>query len=181
VHHDAAPRDPPPGAPSGRDIASLTADDLRAFRVGGEPIPPLTDAIALCHDRVRLYCELKGAATADPAARLLEPLGSGAAVHSFDHRQIAECRRFAPTLARGVLESSYHLDPTESLRSVDGRDLWMAWELIDADLVSAVHGAHGRVVAWTVNTAAAMSRLANLGVDAVCTDEVTLARETFGR
>ena len=87
----------------------------------------------------------------------------------------------APALPRGVLETSYHVDPTASLRSVNGRDLWQQWELIDQPLVDAVHAEQGRVVAWTVNDAVVMSRLAALGVDALCTDDVTLARRVLGR
>ena len=55
-----------------------------------------------------------------------------AAVHSFDHRMVADARRLAPPLARGVLETSYHVDPSASLRAVAARDLWQHEALIDA-------------------------------------------------
>ncbi|MFI5245441.1 MAG: glycerophosphodiester phosphodiesterase, partial [Gemmatimonadales bacterium] len=111
---------------------------------------------------------------------LLEGRAS-AAVHAFDHRQIAAARRLAPALARGVLEASYHIDPTGSMASVDARDLWQAADLIDRELVDAAHARGGRVVAWTVDDPAMMRHLATLGVDALCTNDVALCRSTLGR
>ena len=65
------------------------------------------------------------------------------------------------------------------MAAVDARDLWQHWELIDGTLVRAVHERGGRVVAWTVNHATEMQRLARLGVDGLCTDDVALARRTL--
>ncbi|MFI5232825.1 MAG: glycerophosphodiester phosphodiesterase [Gemmatimonadales bacterium] len=181
VHHDAVPHAAPGVARPNLDIRSLTADQLRAFRVSGEPIPTLEEVIGVVAGRVTVYCELKGADTAAAAVKLLAPLGRRAAVHAFDHRQIAVARRIAPVIARGVLEASYHIAPTASMESVDARDLWMAAELIDADLVRAVHARAGRLSAWTVNAAPEMQRLAALGVDVLCTDDVALCRSVLGR
>jgi glycerophosphoryl diester phosphodiesterase len=186
VHHDPVPGEAPSTALAGRAIPTLTAEELRGFRVRGEPIPTLAQVLEAVGLKLAVYCELKGAGTGAPAVNLLaEASGSAtgrswrAAVHSFDHRQVAEARRLAPSLPRGVLETSYHLDPTASLRSVDARDLWQHWELIDQALVDAVHAHGGRVVAWTVNDAEAVARLAAMGVDALCTDDVPLARRVL--
>jgi glycerophosphoryl diester phosphodiesterase len=179
VHHDAVPGEAPSPALSGRLIRTLTAAELRTFRVRGEPIPTLPEVLAAVGSKLALYCELKGELTAAPAAALLAAGSTRAAVHAFDHRQVAVARRIAPSLPRGVLETSYHLDPTASLVSVGARDLWQYWEMIDQPLVDAVHARSGRVVAWTVNAAAEMLRFAEMGVDALCTDDVALARELF--
>ena len=175
VHHDAAPAEAPARALAGRAISTLTSDELRAFRVRGEPIPTLADVLDAVGSSLTVYCELKGAGTAEPAVKLLSDSRWRSAVHGFDHRQVAEARRIAPSLARGVLESAYHLDPTASMASVDARDLWQYWELIDGALVEAVHSRGGRIVAWTVNDADVMARFAGMGVDAICTDDVATA------
>jgi len=180
VHHDAVPHNAPSPALAHRDIRSMTLEELSAFRVGGQPIPTLAQVIEAIGDRLTVYCELKGPGTADAAVRLLEKRGSSAAVHAFDHRQVAVARRLAPALARGVLEASYHIVPTDSMASVDARDLWQAAELIDREMVDAVHARGGRVIAWTVDTAAEMTRFAGLGVDALCTNDVALCRSTLG-
>jgi glycerophosphoryl diester phosphodiesterase len=41
-------------------------------------------------------------------------------------------------------------------------------------LVDAVHAAGGSVIAWTVNDGAAAARLASIGVDGICTDDLRL-------
>jgi glycerophosphoryl diester phosphodiesterase len=46
--------------------------------------------------------------------------------------------------------------------------------LIDATFVDTVHAAGGRVVAWTVNDRADAARLAALGVEALCSDDVRI-------
>jgi glycerophosphoryl diester phosphodiesterase len=181
VHHDAIPHHAPSPAVANRDIRSLTAEQLQAFRVSGEAIPTLAQVIHAIGGRLNLYCELKGPDTAAPAVQLLAPLGARTAVHAFDHRQVAVARRLAPAVARGVLEASYHIAPTASMESVDARDLWMAAELIDRDLVAAVHARGWRIAAWTVDTPVEIERLATLGVDALCTNDVALCRSVLGR
>jgi glycerophosphoryl diester phosphodiesterase len=181
VHHDPVPHDPPNRALAGRAIGSLTLEELGAFRVGGERIPTLEEVTDAVGGRAIVYCELKGAGTAAPAVALLERLGAGAAVHSFDHRQIAEARRLAPAVPRGVLEASYHIAPTFSMESVDAWILWMAADLIDRDLVDAVHARGARLAAWTVDAPTEMQRLARLGVDALCTNDVARCRSVLGR
>lgn len=179
VHHDAVPVDAPSPALAGRPIRTLTSSQLQTFRIRGEPIPTLAEVLDDAGPSRSVYCELKGEGTAAPAVALLAPHSARAAVHGFDHRQIAEARRLAPSLPRGVLETSYHIDPIAGLVSVDARDLWQYWELIDQPLVHAVHARGSRIIAWTVNEPEAMERLARLGVDAICTDDVTLAQRTL--
>jgi len=181
VHHDAIPHDPPRADLGERAISTMTFEELAAFRVGGEPIPRLADVFARVGGQLVVNCELKGAGTAAPTLALIATTGARAAVHAFDHRQLALARNLAPVVPRGVLETSYHIDPTASMASVDARDLWQYWEMLDEALVSAVHARGGRVVAWTVDDPAEMARLAALGVDALCTNDPALARATFPR
>jgi glycerophosphoryl diester phosphodiesterase len=187
VHHDAILGGEPPTPLSGRAIRTVTSGELLAFRVRGEQVPTLAAVLDAVGQRMVVYCELKGPGTAGPAVRALtDPSrhvpGSPwrTAVHSFDHRMVDEARRLAPELPRGLLEASYHLDPTASLSSVDARDLWQHWELIDEALVDAVHARAGRVVAWTANDTDVMARLAAMRVDALCTDDVAAARRVLG-
>jgi glycerophosphoryl diester phosphodiesterase len=179
VHHDAIPRDPPRPELANREIRSLTVEELSAFRVGGQPIPTLAQVIDAVEGALVIYCELKGFGTAPQAVKMLESRGA-AAVHSFDHRQIAAARQLAPHLARGVLEASYHVVPTDTMAGVDARDLWEAAELIDREMVDAAHARGGRVIAWTVDDPAMMRKLAAIGTDGLCTNDVALCRSTLG-
>lgn len=167
LHDRTVPAEPEPLL-----VDSLTLEELGAFRVDGEPIPTLSEVLAAVSPRLRIYCELKGLRTAGPALELLRSRGDAAAVHSFDHRMIAEARTIAPIVARGVLESAYHTDPTASLREHGARDLWQDAGWIDRDMVDRVHSAGGRVIAWTVNWPRHAQMLADIGVDGICTNYV---------
>jgi glycerophosphoryl diester phosphodiesterase len=158
----------------------LTLADVREFRIEGAAIPTLEDVIATVGGRLRIYCELKGGGTVGLAVAALAPLGDRAAVHSFDHRMVAEAARIAPALARGVLETSYHRDPCFPMRDVGARDLWQHDALVDAALVAGVHAEGGRVIAWTVNDPERARALAAMGVDGLCTDDVATMRRVTG-
>lgn len=183
VHHDAIVRGTVPDAAlAGRPIRALTRAEVAAFRLpDGSAVPTLADVATLLGSRATLYCELKGAGTAEPAAAVLRASGVRCAVHSFDHRMVAAAAVAAPDIPRGVLEVSRHLDSAAILRSVHARDLWQLVEYMDETLVSEVHAAGGRVVAWTGNDPQVLERLAQWGVDALCTDDVAQARRVLGR
>ena len=172
VHHD-----PTVDTMSGpRRIGEMTLGALAELRVRKEPIPTLEQVVRALPAPMRIYCELKGPGTAPDAVTLLAPRGEAAAVHSFDHRMVADARRLSPSLPRGVLEASYHIDPTASLTSVAARDLWENEALIDRALIDAVHRAGGRIIAWTVDDPARAAALAALGVDGLCTNDVAGVR-----
>jgi len=90
------------------------------------------------------------------------------AVHSFDHRIIARLGKKRPSLSRGVLLASYLLDPVAVVRSAGADVLWQEAHLIDQDLVQLMHEAGCRLIAWTANTEAEISRLAKMGADGIC-------------
>lgn len=143
---------------------------------------PTLDAVLQLHAERGLvaYVELKGPGTAPGTLEALRRHRLRGAVHAFDHRQIALARSLDTSLPRGVLEVSYPVDPLHALTMVDGRDLWRNWPFIDEALVQAAKASGKRIVAWTVNTAEVMERFAVLGVDAICTDDVALARRVLG-
>lgn len=140
-------------------------------------VPTLGEVLELHAARGLIaYAELKGPGCAPGTIAALERFGRPAAVHAFDHRMIAEARRLAPGIPRGVLEVSYPVDHLHALQAVGGRDLWRQWPFVDAELLAAANAAGCRVIAWTVNDPADMERLAALGVHGICTDDVALAR-----
>ena len=174
VHHDPIPRatsqDP---ALTGRPIASLTHRELQGFRVEGvAEIPTLAAVLDLVGKRATVYVEIKGQNIERAVLRVLDQSTASCAVHSFDHlavRRVGELRASTPT---GALVTRRPLDAGALLRELGARDLWPEWPLIDEALVTQVHGAGGRVIAWTVNDRGQATRLAALGVDGVCTDLV---------
>jgi glycerophosphoryl diester phosphodiesterase len=173
VHHDFVPRaDTTIPALRERPIAELTAEELATFRVSGEPIPALGDVLEAIARRATVYVEIKGRgierlviatiARAAPAGRV--------PVHSFDHRTVVRAREIEPRIASGILLVSYLIEPAQTLQAAGARDYWQEWSMIDEELVQSVHGAQGRVIAWTVNEPEVARRLASMGVDGICTD-----------
>lgn len=183
VHHDPVIRGTSSDATvAGRPIPELTTAEVASFRLAdGGPVPTLLEVAALLRDHLTLYCELKGEGTAAASLDVLRPGGGRCAVHSFDHRMIAAAALLAPSVARGVLEVSRHVDAASSLQSASARDLWQMIDFIDDELVHQVHAAGGRVIAWTANDPGAVERLAALGVDGFCGDDVGMLRSVLGR
>jgi glycerophosphoryl diester phosphodiesterase len=165
---------------AGRQIAELTLLEVRSG-VHGEALPLLSEVIEEVSGRCTLYVELKAKHIESEVARMVARHASWCAVHSFDHRMVARLRALAPDVPRGVLMSSYLLDPVAPIADHAARDLWQQWELIDEDLVVAAHARGARVIAWTVNDPVSARQLAVWGVDGLCTDRadefVHLARE----
>jgi glycerophosphoryl diester phosphodiesterase len=187
VHHDPV-LGAATGALAGAAIAKLTLPELR--RAGKAPevaVPTLAEVLALVAERAVVYVEIKGtgierlvvdAIAAAPRARC--------AVHSFDHRIVRYARELSSStsgtaLPVGILMVSRPIDPVAAMRAAGARDLWQHWELLDEELVRAVHGAGGRVVAWTVNDAGDAARFAAMGVDGLCTDVPDVVRAALQR
>ena len=174
VHHD-------PVLDDGTPIATLPLAEVTARTAHGEVIPTLDAVFEAVGPRMRVYCELKGPDTAAGTLACIARHGaaSRAAVHAFDHREVARAARLSPAVPRGVLESSYPVELLAAARAVSARDLWRARAFVDADLVRAAHADGRRVIAWTVNDEATLRALAAIGVDGLCTDDVALARRMF--
>jgi glycerophosphoryl diester phosphodiesterase len=174
VHHDDRLAD-------GREIAALAWEEMQKVRVRGEPIPLLESVFSAVGPVLRVYVELKGRDTAADALGIIRARAATgqAAVHAFDHRLMASARAIDPAVPRGVLEVSYTIDPLAAAHTVDARDVWRHLEFIDEALVRAAHDEGRRVIAWTVNEPDQMTRLARIGVDGICTDDVALALRTL--
>jgi glycerophosphoryl diester phosphodiesterase len=184
VHHDPhLGRPAVANAPlAGAAIADLPLAELRTHELAaGVGIPTLEEVLQLAAGRATVYVEVKAAAAESLVAALLAGREAWTAVHSFDHRVPLRTRRHQPSVPVGILSSSYLLDNVGPMHAVEARDLWQHWALLDADLVAAVHGAGGRVIAWTANEPEAIVALAALGVDGICTDVTDVARRLLDR
>jgi len=165
VHHD-------PVLTGGEPLNTLTLPQATAsLLANGERVPTLAAVLELIGDR-DAWIEVKSLPSVYDTT-LLATLDAGPfparyAIHSFDHRIIARLARLRPGLRAGALLAARVLDPVGVLKASGATTLWQEWAMIDQALVDAVHGAGGRVIAWTVNDAAVARRLAGLGVDGLC-------------
>lgn len=174
VHHDATLSKSSRGL-AGRAIAEVEWPALAASAESAATrIPTLADVFGIVPAGGTVYVEVKGTSIEPLVARAVSDTRVRCAVHSFDHASIARLKALAPRVARGILFDRAGTDVEAALRSTGARDVWPEWTLIDRALVERAHAAGARVIAWTVNDAAAAARLASMGVDGVCTDDVRL-------
>jgi glycerophosphoryl diester phosphodiesterase len=168
VHHDPRLRD-------GRAIAECDEAALRRYEVApGVGIPTLRNVCDLVVGRAELFVEVKGAAMEHSVLEVLRKYRGAFAIHSFDHPLIARLHALDGTLRLGILFEQSPPDVGTLMAATGARDVWPELELVTPALVQQVHAAGGRVIPWTVNTPAEVSRLVELGVDALCGDDIAL-------
>lgn len=169
---------------------------VRAARIDArEPIPLLTDLLAAWPE-VRINLDLKAAASVSAAVAAIRRTGSleRVCVGSFSSRRIAAARR---ALGSHLCTS---LGPRAALRLrlPDGAQHWPkkarrrptalcaqvparigARAFVNARYLAAAHELGLQVHAWTVNDPAEMTRLLELGVDGIITDEAAVLRDVL--
>jgi glycerophosphoryl diester phosphodiesterase len=172
AHHD-------PFIRGGPEIARADWHRLRrSAESGGFEIPTLQAVCELVADRVELFVEIKGAGIEEEVLRVLARHRGRHAIHSFDHETIARLARHADPPRLGLLFERPVPDVSALLASHRARDAWPHHSLVDQTMVAAVHGAGGRVIAWTANAREDIARLTTLGVDGICSDDVALIATT---
>ena len=172
VHHDPSTQAMPL---AGRAIANCPWNDVRRVDFGsGIGIPRLIDVLTAAPSTATIYVEIKGVDIERAVADVIRQSSARCAVHSFNHDAIARLHDIAPELARGILFDDSTTDVLTVMKVTGARDVWPHWKLIDASLVSTIHGAGGRVIAWTVNEPHVAQRLIDIGVDGLCSDDVRL-------
>lgn len=183
VHHDPSVRViATDGSTRLLRIAAATLNEIgRAAGDASAKIPTLREVLDLVGGRATVYVEIKGTAIEEQVVSCVREYPTPCSVHAFDHRVARRVHALAPEIPVGLLLSSYLLDPARALRDAGARDLWQQWDLIDEPLVADVHRFGGRVIAWTVNDAAAGRTLAGWGVDALCTDAIPEVRAGIAR
>lgn len=170
VHHDATLAD-------GAAIATLTLDELGAHESSpSRRIPTLLEVCALVKGRAELFVELKGEGIEHHVAALLFSYDGPRAVHSFDHAMIRRLAALQRGLRLGILVEDAAMSVTEvtdAMRSAGALDLWPHYPLVTERMVEEAHAIGGRVLPWTVNDPVDGARFAGLGVDGICTDDIT--------
>ncbi|MEO7084217.1 MAG: glycerophosphodiester phosphodiesterase [Gemmatimonadaceae bacterium] len=175
VHHDST-LGPAARELSGVPIVDIPWRDLNRVRFDSDvAIPSLQAVLAATPVGVTVYAEIKGSGIEELVAADIAASDTRCAVHSFDHDAIARFAEIMPRTRRGILFDRLDgADVPAEMRRTGALDVWLDHRLIDRRLLDAVHGAAGRVIAWTVNDRATAERLARLGVDALCGDDVRL-------
>jgi len=176
IHHDATTNSRPGESGPRVAIADTTLSALREIPIADGPIPTLNELLARTPEDRAVFVEVKAKGIETAVVSVIRAAAKQCAVHSFDHRVARRVREVAPEIPVGILQTSYPIDPLRPMHDADARDLWQHWELIDRELIDAVHADGGRVIAWTVNHGDVARRLASWGVDGICTDVPAVMR-----
>jgi glycerophosphoryl diester phosphodiesterase len=172
-------------------VAQLPWDTVRQARIGGkQPIPRLDDLFGAWPD-VRINIDVKVDEAVGPLANAIERAQAHhrVCVASFSdaRRRDVVKRLSAPVATSGGTNSVALLRfggrlARPALRDVDcfqvperhGR-----WPLVTSTTVREAHAIGKQVHVWTVNDAADMRRLLNLGVDGIVTDRADVLRDVL--
>ncbi len=178
VHHD-------PVLDDGREIWRLAPGELPS------EVPSFGEALEACAGLV-VNVEVKnlpgepdfdpGEGVARAAAAACRRAGSPVVFSSFSLACLAALRRADAGAELGWL--TVPADPAEAVATARRLGLGALHPFeacVDAALVEAAHGAGLGLRAWTVDDPTRLSELGRLGVDAVITNEVSLARRALGR
>jgi glycerophosphoryl diester phosphodiesterase len=171
-------------------IADLTAAEVRAARIGGtEPIPMLDDLIMAWPD-VRFNIDVKDEPVIGPLVEVLRRTNcwDRVCLTSFSGRRLDATRRLLPrpvcssTTPAGIGAIRARLPVKTLAARFAARSVKCAQ--IPASMATVPFIARAKAVglqvhAWTVNEAAVMRRLLDLGIDGIMTDETETLREVL--
>jgi len=197
LHHDDTVDDAP-DTRGGGTISELTWDQIRGMpTASGQPMPLLGEVLEAAPD---LYLNID-AKTDDVVDPLLDVLSDHDAVDrvliaSFSEPRLERIRARVPadrlTTSLGVsavarlaaaAQTGTHPDswrvpgPRRGVRAVQVPQTYRRMPVVTARFVATAHAYGLAVHVWTVNDAADMARLLDMGVDGLITDRPTLARE----
>jgi glycerophosphoryl diester phosphodiesterase len=163
-------------------LSRLDAGGWHSRQHAGEPLPTLAALARFCQaNAFLLNIEIKptpgleaetGREVAREAARLWEQATTPPLLTSFQPHALAGAQEAAPQLPRGLLlETLWEgwMDIAGKLGCVaivGDQALW------NTELMTKVHGAGMRAMAYTVNETASAERLWDLGIDGLITDRV---------
>jgi glycerophosphoryl diester phosphodiesterase len=176
-------------ARSARKIWEVEFEEARGFDVGrwfspefeGERVPTLEEAIEEARGRIGLNIELKHHGRERSLVRSVVRIVREARFEedclltSLDLEAVLEAKRLEPALRCGYITAEYVGDPT----ALDVDVLSVRAKRATKALVRRARRRGKEVHAWTVNDAATMERLVDIGVDNIITDDPALARRVI--
>ncbi|HSV66704.1 MAG TPA: glycerophosphodiester phosphodiesterase family protein [Mycobacteriales bacterium] len=173
-------------------ISRLPYAEVARARIGGtEPIPPLADVLGELPE-LRLNLDVKEAAAVRPLVELLRRTRAvdRVCVGSFSDARVTAMRSaFGPALCTSMgrreilrLRAASYLPRSRrpaAAGCVQVPPRVGPVPVADRRLVATAHGLGLQVHVWTVNDAAEMNRLLDLGVDGIMTDQAELLRDVL--
>lgn len=157
----------------------------RAFR--GERVPSLEEVLELASGRLRLNIELKTSGDMYPGLEkavidLVSSTGmrDDVVLTSFDAGALQRIKELDPRFRTGLIYDSRTGDPARKLKELDCSFLSISFARLNPGLAKQLAERGVKTMAWTVNKAKEMRRLAEMHSDImICTNRPDIWGETF--
>lgn len=177
-------------------IAARTLAQVRAARIGGrEPVPTMEELLTAFPD-ARFNIDIKAAGATDPLWRLIDRHGAHerVCVGSFSNRRLWRFRRLAhgsvATAAGrlGIVALRFLPGPLCRFVHTPAVAFQVPWRVgrrplrvtvVTRGFVTRAHRLGKQVHVWTIDEAADMRALLDLGVDGIVTDRPDVLREVL--
>ena len=170
------------GALDWSTLACLDAGAWHSRTFAGEPPPSLTALAAFCRGNdFDLNIEIKpspgreaetGAKVAIEAARLWADAAVPPLLSSFQPESLAAAQAAMPSVPRALLLDALPNGWFEVAQKLHCVGVVTHYALMDAALITQLHAAGMRALAYTVNDPAEVRRLCGIGIDTLITDAV---------
>lgn len=175
-------------------IGEMTYDDLRHIRIGGTEAIPLLDEVLSSWPDLKLNIDAKSASAVGLLAAAIRGhrAWDRVCVASFSPWTLRHLRsEVGPRVA-----SSYSAPGVAALRLLPGHTMRqlllggsgqaaqvpvrkLQLEIVTASFIDHAHDLGKQVHVWTIDSPGEMTRLLDLGVDAVMTDRVDVLRDVY--
>jgi glycerophosphoryl diester phosphodiesterase len=149
-------------------VAEMTLEDIRKLDAGsGQTIPTLEEALAAANGRIGLILELKAEGLAYDACAIVRASGFAGPVlyASFLHEELQHVRRADPDAKTLVLFKPLPKDPAAEASRLQATHVGLRVDMATLPLVKAFRKARLPVFVYTVNKAADIRKMRDLGVD----------------
>jgi len=164
-------------------VEDLTAAELARIDVGeGQGVPTLTELLDLI--TIPVVVEVKTPNVVKGLMILLQKnpnLAKRIVPISFFHQAIRELSDHVAGLEGGVLLMGVPVDLAHMARAAHVRLLSLYYELVNADLIHAMHQEDLLVSVWTPNTSADIQTMVDAGIDGIASDRPDLVLQAVGR
>lgn len=158
------------------NVWEMTADELK-----NSNIPTLSEALLFCQDKIKLSIQINPSrnetSLVASTIAVIQQTNSSAwcILASLDYPSLEQAARVDPQIRRayvtGVALGEIQTIPVDAL-SIEA-------SFITPKKVTAIHGEHKEVFAWTVNSEESITEMVHLGVDNLITQDVSQAKKVI--
>jgi glycerophosphoryl diester phosphodiesterase len=154
-----------------RNVDELTVEELKTLDMGqGYRMPTLAETLELCGGRGFLDIEVKQAGIEQAVLNDLSGYRGAWAISSFDWSSLAAFRKLDRNVELWSLAMQFNDALFDTARQIAAKGVAMHHSQLNESSVASCREKGLGVLAWTVNDAGEAQRLADLGIDALCTD-----------